>query len=140
MLLWLWHRPASTALRSLAWEPPYASGAALKRQKDDNNKKDRLGDIVVHHELQEWKLQKQPNPPSLKFGGIYSSKMYNSRSALVAQWVKDPALTQLWLWLLLCRGFNPWPRYLCMLRGRARQKMYNSRISVENSRNSGETH
>ena len=32
-LLWLlWHRPAATALiRPLAWEPPYASGAALKR-------------------------------------------------------------------------------------------------------------
>ena len=31
-LLWLWHRPAETALiRPLAWEPPYAMGAALKR-------------------------------------------------------------------------------------------------------------
>ena len=34
MLLWLWRRPAATApIRSLAWEPPYATGAALKRQK-----------------------------------------------------------------------------------------------------------
>ena len=33
-LLWLWHRPAVTALiRPLAWEPPYATGAALKRTK-----------------------------------------------------------------------------------------------------------
>ena len=33
-LLSLWHRPAATALiQSLAWEPPYATGAALKRQK-----------------------------------------------------------------------------------------------------------
>ena len=33
-LLWLWCRPAATALiRPLAWEPPYAAGAALKRQK-----------------------------------------------------------------------------------------------------------
>ena len=31
---WLWYRPAGTALiRPLAWEPPYAAGAALKRQK-----------------------------------------------------------------------------------------------------------
>jgi len=31
--LWLWHRPAAPALiRALAWEPPYATGAALKRQ------------------------------------------------------------------------------------------------------------
>ena len=33
-LLWLWRRPAATALtRPLAWEPPYAAGVALKRQK-----------------------------------------------------------------------------------------------------------
>ena len=33
MLLWLWHRPVATVLiRSLAWEPPYAAGVALKRQ------------------------------------------------------------------------------------------------------------
>ena len=33
-LLWLWHRLAATALiRPLAWEPLYAMGAALKRQK-----------------------------------------------------------------------------------------------------------
>ena len=32
--LWLWCRPAATApIRHLAWEPPYATGAALKRQK-----------------------------------------------------------------------------------------------------------
>ena len=31
-LLWLWYRPAATVpIRSLAWEPPYATGAALKR-------------------------------------------------------------------------------------------------------------
>ena len=33
-LLWLWHRPAAIAPTGpLAWEPPYAVGAALKRQK-----------------------------------------------------------------------------------------------------------
>jgi len=33
-LLWLWHRPAATAPTGpLAWEPTYATGAALKRQK-----------------------------------------------------------------------------------------------------------
>ena len=31
--LWLWHRPAATAsIRRLAWEPPFATGVALKRQ------------------------------------------------------------------------------------------------------------
>ena len=30
----VWYRPAATALiQPLAWEPPYAVGAALKRQK-----------------------------------------------------------------------------------------------------------
>jgi len=33
VLLWLWCRLAATArIRPLAWEPPYATGAALKRQ------------------------------------------------------------------------------------------------------------
>ena len=34
MLLWLWCRPAATALiLPLDWKPPYATGVALKRQK-----------------------------------------------------------------------------------------------------------
>ena len=33
-LLWLWRRLAGTApIRPLAWEPPYAVGAALKKAK-----------------------------------------------------------------------------------------------------------
>ena len=33
-LLWLWHRPAAAApIRSLAWELPYATGAAVKKKK-----------------------------------------------------------------------------------------------------------
>ena len=36
-LLWLWRRLAAIAqIRLLAWEPPYAVGAALKRQKKKN--------------------------------------------------------------------------------------------------------
>ena len=38
-LLWLWCRWAAVALiRPLAWEPPYAVGVALKRQKDQKQK------------------------------------------------------------------------------------------------------
>ena len=41
MLLWLWCRLVATALiRPLAWEPPYAAGAALKRQKKNLVPKD----------------------------------------------------------------------------------------------------
>ena len=32
VLLWLWYRPVA-AIGPLAWEPPYATGVALKRQK-----------------------------------------------------------------------------------------------------------
>ena len=42
VLLWLWRRPVATAsIRSLAWEPPYASGAALKRQNKTNKQKQK---------------------------------------------------------------------------------------------------
>ena len=38
MLLWLWPRPAATALvRPLAWEPPYAAGTALEKTKKKKN-------------------------------------------------------------------------------------------------------
>ena len=34
MLLWLWCRlPAAALIRPLAWELPYATGAALKEKK-----------------------------------------------------------------------------------------------------------
>ena len=33
-LLWLWRRLVATApIRSLAWKPPYAAGAALEKAK-----------------------------------------------------------------------------------------------------------
>ena len=39
-LLWLWPRPAAVApIQPLAWELPYAAGAALKRQKTKNKTK-----------------------------------------------------------------------------------------------------
>ena len=50
MWLWLWCRPAGTdPIRPLAWEPPYAEGVALKRQKTKNKKT---------------KKQKKPQKPS----------------------------------------------------------------------------
>ena len=40
MLLWLWHGLVTTApIRLLAWEPPYAVGAALERNQKNKNKK-----------------------------------------------------------------------------------------------------
>jgi len=38
-LLWLWCKPAAAApIQPLAWEPPYAAGVALKRQKTKKKK------------------------------------------------------------------------------------------------------
>ena len=38
-LLWLWRRLVATALfRPLAWETPYATGAAQEKEKDQKNK------------------------------------------------------------------------------------------------------
>ena len=45
-------------------------------------------------------------------GGIYFKK---SGRSLVPQWVKAPVLSLLWLWLLLWRGFDPWPRNFHLL-------------------------
>ena len=41
--LWLWCRPAATALiRPLAWEPPQAAGAALKRPKEKEKERKKV--------------------------------------------------------------------------------------------------
>ena len=38
-LLWLWHRPVAIAPTGLlAWEPPYAMGAALKKRQKKKKK------------------------------------------------------------------------------------------------------
>ena len=45
-LLWLWCRPATTALvRLLAWEPPHAEGAALEMPKKKKEK--NLGEFPL---------------------------------------------------------------------------------------------
>ena len=40
-MLWLWHRPAAAALiQPIAWEPAYATGAALISKKIKNKFKE----------------------------------------------------------------------------------------------------
>ena len=52
-LLWLWPRLAITApIRPLAWEPPYAADAALKKLKRQTNKqilnkKNKIGGLTL---------------------------------------------------------------------------------------------
>ena len=42
MLLWVWLRPiAAATIRLLAWEPPYAMGAALKKAKTNTQKNNK---------------------------------------------------------------------------------------------------
>ena len=46
--LWLWCRLAATALiRPIAWEPPYATSAALKRQNKKQKPK-TCGSLKTH--------------------------------------------------------------------------------------------
>ena len=46
VLLWLWRRPVATApIGPLAWEPPYAVGAALEKAKRQKKKKNSF---VLH--------------------------------------------------------------------------------------------
>ena len=48
-LLWLWRRLAAIApIRPLAWEPPYAAGAAQKWQKDKKKKKKPYSPALLH--------------------------------------------------------------------------------------------
>ena len=44
---WLWCRPVATVpIQPLAWEPPYAAGVALKRQKKEKEKKKKLVKVL----------------------------------------------------------------------------------------------
>ena len=63
--LWLWCRPAATALiRPLAWEPPYGAGAALKRQKTQEEQAGGLT-LTVHktfHKALVWGRHRLDRP------------------------------------------------------------------------------
>ena len=81
-LLWLWRRPAAVApIRPPAWEPPYAVGAILERQKKTTTtkklNKERHGGVPV---MAQWLMNPTRN-----------HEVSGSIPAL-AQWVKDLAL------------------------------------------------
>ena len=89
-LLWLWRRPVATApIQSLAWEPPYAAGAAQeiatttttkdKRQKKKKKKKKR---ILVGESSHCGAAEMNPTSIHEDEGSIPG----------LTQWVRDPAL------------------------------------------------
>ena len=51
-LLWLWRRPVATApIQPLAWEPPYAMGAALENAKRQKKKKKKKTKQTIPHDF-----------------------------------------------------------------------------------------
>ena len=97
-LLWLWCRPAAAApIGSLAWEPPYAEGAALKKQKGKKEKKKKVCSRRVDFSIPavapwDWECWDAGSIPCR------------------VQWAKDLALPQLQLRWCLWFGSDPWPR------------------------------
>ena len=77
-LLWLWCRLVATALiRPLAWEPPCAASAALKRQKERRKEGRKEG------RKKERKLVEHPTPllsERVSLGGLF----FNPRLVPVA--------------------------------------------------------
>ena len=60
MLLWLWYRLAAVApIQPLAWEPPYAMGTALKRQKQKQKQNNTIYNSTEKHQLPRNKANKR---------------------------------------------------------------------------------
>ena len=67
MLLWLWHRlAAATPVGPLAWEPPYAAGAAVEKTKRFKKKKGHsFGTGTAQCEHGPWKGRPKEMEPDL---------------------------------------------------------------------------
>ena len=105
-LLWLWCRPVSTVLiQPLAWEPPYAEGAAQENGKTNKQTKNRAGS------RSPWELSKDPRfrggdqiclevldednfPVGAAFGHVL--KNISRGVSVVAQWKRILLVTMRW--------------------------------------------
>ena len=76
-LLWLCHRPATTApIRPLAWEPPYAAGAARKKAKRPKKRKKKKNSIQKNAKEGKGKQNKNLNLPisvTININGLSTS-------------------------------------------------------------------
>ena len=105
-LLWLRCRAAAVAwIKPLAWEPPYAAGVALKRQRDKQTNK-QTNKQTKQPTKQTWKQPKCPRTDEWikKSWFIYTMDNYSgikknerqsktNKNSLVVQQVKYPALS-----------------------------------------------
>ena len=97
----LWHRPAATApIQPLAWELPYAMGAALKSKKKKKSAFYRWGNwgpeggSGLHKARSCWPQALNatfccPALPRLPVSGTTQSKSLKQRGNLVMFWIKD---------------------------------------------------
>ena len=70
MLLWLWSRPAATALiRPLAWESPHAVGAALKKRQKTKKY------IYIYNRISRINISFSLNTQSIIFFQFYISRI-----------------------------------------------------------------
>jgi len=88
VLLWLWCRPAATTpIRPLAWETPYAAGAALKGEKTKKEQQQKNEDTCIPVFIATLftiaKTLKQHKCPStdecIKMKYIYTMEYYSAR-------------------------------------------------------------
>ena len=76
-----------------------------------------LENIMLELRFEEWiRSQRRGEDESLLLPVYLGVLKISDRSSLVAQWVKDPALS------LLCLRFDPWPGNFCMLKVWTEQK------------------
>ena len=98
-LLWLWCRPVATApIRPLAWEPPYAMGVAVEKDKKTKKKKNTctpMFTVALFTIAKTWQQLKCPSTDEwtktmwyIHIMEYYSAKKKNEVMPFAASWVK----------------------------------------------------
>ena len=85
----LWCRPAATApIGPLVWEPPYAEGAALKKDKGQKTKNKKQKIVEEHLEATLHQVLDGYQRPTSCF--------LENTEDMCFSWVKDKSLAQAW--------------------------------------------